>query len=325
MLINCFVKSYNIQYVQNVQTLLFQYIRIKQHGSGTYKTHTQIYIYTLGNKRLLHPVMRYCFVYHSYSIFLCGLETSQLTVYMSFLCIVCTNLLYVCHELVIIFIDTREIGCISIPKCQWMVIVANLVKLFLHDAACWCGFVYAGSVSGIPASSCDNRGWASWHACYKALHAFYMYFCPFIQQGLAELTKILGGLFILVIALHCIIHPKYVLWGYSLAILQAAPPRWRYPPEGNQGLPDLGGVWRYCLGNGSYPRNSVCQMTLRCFAKCPCRTHRWSICRGAQEAKWHHCEKLPRRVPNHYRLEPDNLCWKRSPGKQHTLSLPSTG
>ena len=26
---------------------------------------------------------------------------------------------------------------------------------FLHDVAC--GFVYAGSVSGIPAYSCDNR------------------------------------------------------------------------------------------------------------------------------------------------------------------------
>ena len=33
---------------------------------------------------------------------------------------------------------------------------------------------------------------ASWHACYKALQAFCRDFCPFIQQGLAELTKILG-------------------------------------------------------------------------------------------------------------------------------------
>ena len=28
---------------------------------------------------------------------------------------------------------------------------------FLHDADCWCGFVYARSVSGTPASSCDSR------------------------------------------------------------------------------------------------------------------------------------------------------------------------
>ena len=29
--------------------------------------------------------------------------------------------------------------------------------IFKHNAACWCGFVHAGSVSGIPTSSCDNR------------------------------------------------------------------------------------------------------------------------------------------------------------------------
>ena len=33
----------------------------------------------------------------------------------------------------------------------------NLIFLVLCDAACWYGFVYVGSVSGIPASSCDNR------------------------------------------------------------------------------------------------------------------------------------------------------------------------
>ena len=59
------------------------------------------------------------------------------------------------------FIAIGKIGCMSIPKCHWMVIVVNRVKqilfLFLHKAACWCGFVYAGSVSGIPTSSCDNH------------------------------------------------------------------------------------------------------------------------------------------------------------------------
>ena len=90
-------------------------------------------------------------------------------------------------KFVMTFINTGEIGGMSIHKCHWVVIVVNLVKLyFLHDVACWCGFVYAGSISSIPASR------ASWHACYKALHAFYRDFCPFIQQGLAELTKILG-------------------------------------------------------------------------------------------------------------------------------------
>ena len=45
-------------------------------------------------------------------------------------------------------------------------------------------------------------------------------------------------------------------------------------------------------------------MALRCFAKCPCEAHWWGICRGAQEAIWHHGEKLPRRVPNHHQLGP---------------------
>ena len=38
--------------------------------------------------------------------------------------------------------------------------------------------------------------------------------------------------------------------------------------------------------------------------KCPCRAHWWSICRGAQKAIWHYCEKLPRRVPNHHQHGP---------------------
>ena len=60
-------------------------------------------------------------------------------------------------------------------------IVVNLVKLtwfFLSDAACWCGFVYAWSVLGIPTASCDNRHQASWHTCYKALQASYRDFYP---------------------------------------------------------------------------------------------------------------------------------------------------
>ena len=48
------------------------------------------------------------------------------------------------------FIAIGEIGCMSIPKCHWRAIVVN-------NSACWCGVVYAGSVSGIPTSSCDNH------------------------------------------------------------------------------------------------------------------------------------------------------------------------
>ena len=92
------------------------------------------------------------------------------------------------------FIDIGENVCMSILKCHWMVIVVNLVKQtwICNDAASWWGFVYAGSVSGIPASNGDNCRYASWHASYSALQAFYRAFCPFIQQSLTGLTKILG-------------------------------------------------------------------------------------------------------------------------------------
>ena len=66
-------------------------------------------------------------------------------------------------------------------------------------------------------------------------------------------------------------------------MLQADPSWWRCPPEGNQGLPKKGGMWRYRLNSGSYPRNAACQMSRRCFAKCPCRAHRWGICQRAEK------------------------------------------
>ena len=40
-----------------------------------------------------------------------------------------------------------------------MVICANSGQtnlIFLHDAACWCGFVYAWLVLGIPDYICDD-------------------------------------------------------------------------------------------------------------------------------------------------------------------------
>ena len=104
--------------------------------------------------------------------------------------------------------------------------------------------------------------------------------------------------------LHCPIHPKYILWGCSVGILQAAPSWWHWPVEGNQGLPEHGEGLHYRLGIGSHPRNAVWQMALRCFTKCPCRAHWWGICRGAQQAIQHHCDKLPRCVPNHHQHGP---------------------
>ena len=64
------------------------------------------------------------------------------------------------------------------------------------------------------------------------------------------------------------------------------------------------GFWRYHLGSSSYAQNTAWQMALRCFSKYPCGPHRWGISREVHEAIWHHCEKLPRHVPNHHQLRP---------------------
>ena len=61
-----------------------------------------------------------------------------------------------------------------------------VVYYCLYDAACWCVFGYAGSALGIPASSCDNPRWESWHAWYKVLQAFYR---DFYRGNLAPLWK----------------------------------------------------------------------------------------------------------------------------------------
>ena len=87
--------------------------------------------------------------------------------------------------------------------------------------------------------------------------------------------------------LHGPIHPKYVLWGCSLAILV------KLLHLGDALLKEIKNYPKYCLANST-----------KLFAKYPCRAHRWGIRRGAQEAIWHHCEKLPRRVPNHHQLGP---------------------
>ena len=120
--------------------------------------------YALLVKRLLHTVMRYHFGDYSYSTCLWGLKADYLAEFMVFLFIVFTIVFNVYFgKSVKTFIDIGENACMSIPKCHWMVIVVNLVKQtwFLNDAASWCGFVYAGSVSGIPASNGDNCRYAS--------------------------------------------------------------------------------------------------------------------------------------------------------------------
>ena len=44
--------------------------------------------------------------------------------------------------------------------------------------------MHTRSVLGIPTSSCDNHRWVSWHACYRALQAFYRDFFPVDPTGL---------------------------------------------------------------------------------------------------------------------------------------------
>ena len=59
------------------------------------------------------------------------------TGFMVFLCVVFTVLFNVHFgKFVMTFIDIGEIGCMSIPKCHWMVIVVNLVKQTWFFA--WC-------------------------------------------------------------------------------------------------------------------------------------------------------------------------------------------
>ena len=115
---------------------------------------------TLLEKRLLHPNTRYLFGNYSNCICFWGLETVWLPGFMFFYGLYALfRLMCISGKFVMTFIDTGEIGCMSIPKCHWLVIVVNLVKQtwFFHDAAFWYGFVYVRSISGILASRCDNR------------------------------------------------------------------------------------------------------------------------------------------------------------------------
>ena len=189
-----------------------------------------------------------------------------------------------------------------------MVSVVNLVKETWSFAwrclACWCGFVHAGSASGIPVSRslaaiivARHRSMLAARRCRCSIGIYD----HFSLRAWRSSPRFRGGLSLLV---HGPIHPKCDLWGCSLAILQAALSWWCCPAEGNQGLPEQGKVWRYCLDIGSCPRNATWQTALKCFTKYPCRAHQWGICQGAQEAIWHHYEKLRRHVLNHHQLGP---------------------
>ena len=93
-------------------------------------------------------------IIHILSACMWDLKASWLAGFLVFVCIVYIILFNVYFgKFVMTFIDIGEIDCMSLHKGNWMVIVVNLVKQtfnFLHDAACWRGFVYAGSYRVFP-------------------------------------------------------------------------------------------------------------------------------------------------------------------------------
>ena len=177
-------------------------------------------------------------------------------------------------------------------------------------------------ILGITASSCDNGHKALLHACYKALQAFYRDFCPFIQQDLAALIKIL------VWVVHTgdcmaqfIPNMFYGVWGCSPAILQVAPSWWCCLTEGNQALPKHGGVWHYCLRSGNFPKNAAWEMALRCFEKCLSRTHRLGIYKPGTFAG---CAHQLSHIPQACHLQGKVGHWSRHQG-WHAANGPLSG
>ena len=127
--------------------------------------------------------------------------------------------------------------------------------------------------------------------------------------------------------LHGPIHPIYVLWGCSLAILQAAPSWWRCPAERNQGQPKVVEVWHYGLGSGSYPRNVAWQMALSCLVKAMVKLI-VEVSVGEYKRRFRINLKSSRdvfRTTTSLNSIAWHLRWKRSPGTRRTLSLPCTG
>ena len=64
-----------------------------------------------------------------------------------------------CWYLQMVLLTLLWLQWISHAICLWDVLELCRAReaSCLHDAAYWCGVVYAGSLSGIPVSSCDNR------------------------------------------------------------------------------------------------------------------------------------------------------------------------
>ena len=172
-----------------------------------------------------------------------------------FLWFVCTIFIVYFSKFGMTLTDIGETGCMNSPKYYWMLIVENLVKqtwsfcMMLPVGVVLCMlnqyWVFPPLAAIITAR---RRGMLPTRRCRRSTGIS-------IQQHLSSraFTKILGRISILV--WHSPIHPKYVLWGWSLMILQAAQSWWCCLAEGNQGLPEHGGVLRYQRGSGNCPWN----------------------------------------------------------------------
>ena len=176
---------------------------------------------------------------------------------------------------------------------------------FFHDAACWGGFVNANSVSVFPHPTAiiaaRRRGMLAARLCRRSTGIMPIY--PAGLGGAHQDSR--AGC-----QNWCSqgpIHPKYALWGYSLAILQVAPFWWRCPAVGNQGLPKHGEVWRYRLGSGSYSRNDAWQMALGGFANSPVEFIDELSVREHKRLFSTTLKSSPRRVRNHHQLGPVSL------------------
>ena len=175
---------------------------------------------------------------------------------MAFLCIICLILFNVYFgEFVMTCIDIGEIGCKGIPKCLWMVIVVHLVKqtwFFLKTqpvrvVLCMPGQYWVFQPLALIIG-------AMHHACLlQGIESVLQGFLPIYPSGFGRAHQDPGA-GCPYWWLHGPIHLKYVLWCCSPVILQAAPSWWRCLAEGNQGLPEHGEAWHYCLVSSSYPQ-----------------------------------------------------------------------
>ena len=168
---------------------------------------------TLVEKRLLHPGMKCLFGDYSYHIRLWGLKTGCwqnlcfLYFFYTLFCLMCNF-----DKFVLTIIDVEGVGCMSTPKCYWMVIVVNLVGEVLCMPGQYRVFpplaaLIAARLRGMLATRHRRRSAGiSAHLSNRAWRSS---------------TRFWGGLSILVIARPT--HPKHVLWSGSLVILQGAP------------------------------------------------------------------------------------------------------